>query len=194
MGSTVACSECGTIIDQSPSVPGGERIPCPKCGSLARSFTLSVQIADAISVSAGAEVRFEVITYPQTLLGTARNLIDNHSNLYGIAIIVLHVACEIATDRALSDSFTKRAIQDLEDPVCKLFRGYNLNNDNIRNLYTALTGDDIQIQPFWQKFKESAIRRNEIVHNGRIVTDKVEAEASFDAVKAFLAHLDKLRP
>ncbi len=191
MGSTVACAECGTVIDQSPSA--SDRIPCPKCGSLVRSFTLSVQIADAITVSAGTEARFEVVTYPQTLLGTARNLIDNQTNLYGIAIIVLHIACEIATDRALSDSFAKRGIQDLEDPVCKLFRGYNLNNDNIRNLYTALTGDDIQIQPFWQKFKKSAELRNDIIHKGWNVTDKIEVEESYDAVKAFLAHLDKLR-
>ena len=189
MGSTVACAECGTIINQSPSVSGGERIPCPKCGSLARAF--SVSIAETISVSAQAFVAVE--TYPETLLKTARSLIDNHSNLYGIAIIVLHIACEIATDRALSDSFAKKNIGYLEDPVGDLLSGYNLANERIRNLYTALTGDDIHNQPFWQKFKESAKRRNEIVHEGRIVTDKTEADESYDAVEAFLAHLDKLR-
>ena len=187
MGSTVACSECGTIINQSPSVSLEERIPCPQCGSLARSF--SVNIADTIAISAEASV--EVVTYPHTLLRTARSLIDGHSNLYGIAIIVLHVACEIATDRSLSDSFARKGIQYLEDPVSDLLSGYNLANERIRNLYTALTGDDIQNQPFWQKFKESAKRRNEIVHKGRIVTDKTEAEESFYAVKALLSHLNK---
>ena len=42
MGNTVACAGCGTIIDQSPSVPEGERIPCPQCGSFARAFRIHV--------------------------------------------------------------------------------------------------------------------------------------------------------
>jgi hypothetical protein len=189
----VSCAKCGEVIDQSASVSHEERIQCPKCGSIARSFfPLSLHLADAITVSAEANV--EVATYPETLLKTARHLIDSDRN-YGIAIIVLHIACEITTDKKMSEAFARKGIQDLEDPVCSFFSGYNLaNNDKIRKLYIALTGDDIQKQPFWQKFTESAGRRNQIIHGGRIVTDKAEAEASYEAVKSFLAHLNNPRP
>ena len=127
----VPCSNYGEVIDQSASVSLEERIRCPKCGSIARSFSpLSLNVADAITVSAGANV--EVVTYPETLLKTARNLIDSDRN-YGIAIIVLHIACEITTDKKMSEAFAKKGIQDLEDPVCSFFSGYNLaSNDKIR--------------------------------------------------------------
>jgi hypothetical protein len=69
-----------------------------------------------------------------------------------------------------------------------LLPGYNLANDRVRKLYNAVTGDQIQTQSFWQAFKESATRRNQAVHNGRIAT-KAEAEASFKAASDLVAYL-----
>jgi hypothetical protein len=64
----------------------------------------------------------------------------------------------------------------------------DLANDRVRNLYNAVTGKEIQQQSFWNAFKESATRRNQAVHEGRILT-KVEAEASLKAATDLVAFL-----
>jgi hypothetical protein len=64
----------------------------------------------------------------------------------------------------------------------------NLANDRVRSLYNAVTGNEIQQQPFWAAFMQSATRRNQAVHEGRILT-KAEAEASLKAASALIAFL-----
>ena len=90
----------------------------------------------------------------------------------------------------MSESFANKGIQYLEEPVVDLLNGYNLANQRIRNLYTALTGDKIQNQPFWEKYKESAVRRNRIIHRGATV-GKAEAEESIKAASDLVHHLKK---
>jgi len=148
--------------------------------------TLLVQVEDGVRAS--ETVQAEVITYPQQLLNFARKLIDDGQ--FSIAAVVCHIACEIATERSLSEAFARKCIQDLKEPVVDLLNGYNLSNEKTRKLYAVLTGDEIQQKPFWQKFKESATRRNKIIHGGTVV-DKVKAEDSFRAATDFIAHLDK---
>jgi hypothetical protein len=133
-------------------------------------------------------IQAEVITYPETLLSAARSLIDEGQ--FSIAVVVAHMACEIATERSLSESFAKRGVQYLEQPVTDLLNGYNLATERIRKLYSALTGDEVQNAGFWQKFKESAKRRNRIVHAAAIV-GKVEAEESYKAASDLVAHLKR---
>jgi len=65
---------------------------------------------------------------------------------------------------------------------------YNLANDRVRNLYNAVTRKAIQQQSFWPAFRESATRRNQAVHEGRILT-KAEAEASLKAATDLVAFL-----
>jgi hypothetical protein len=74
--------------------------------------------------------------------------------------------------------------------VTGFFNGYNLNNDRIRELYTALTGDEVEKTSFWEKFKASAKRRNNIIHSALMVA-KAEAEESYLAAKDLVAHLKK---
>ena len=133
-------------------------------------------------------VQADVVTYPQNLLTVARSLIDQGQ--FSISVIVAHMACEVATERSLSDAFAAKGIQNLEEAILEFLNGYNLANDRIRTLYTALTGDNIQSQPFWQAFKNSANRRNRIMHGG-LVVGNVEAEASFEAASALIAYLKK---
>lgn len=128
----------------------------------------------------------ELITYPQNLLNFARRLIDEGQ--FSIAVVVAHMACEIATERSLSESFNRKGLKYLEEPIYEFLNGYNLANDKIRKLYTALTGDEIQKQPFWEKFKNSARCRNHIVHEG-ITVKKAEAENSFEAARDLITHL-----
>jgi hypothetical protein len=70
----------------------------------------------------------------------------------------------------------------------KSLNGYNLGNDRIRKLYTALTGDDVHKSAFWPKFKDSAKRRNATIHAG-VRVSKTEAEESCNAASNLLAHL-----
>ena len=90
----------------------------------------------------------------------------------------------------MTEAFKAKGIEYLEEPIEKLLPSNNLGNDKTRKVYTALTGDEIQNQPFWQRFTESATRRNRISHNGATV-GLVEAEASLAVAKEFVAHLKK---
>ncbi len=98
------------------------------------------------------------------------------------------MACEVAVERSLSSAFSAKGLAHLEDAVLDLLNGYNLAPDRNRKLYEALTGDAIAQQPFWPQFKESAKRRNKVVHESRTVGVS-EAEESVTATEAFIAHL-----
>ena len=182
-GNSSSCAQCGEpMTGESPSGDPAQRKPCPKCGSAARILPAHAEVRISFSGSAQAEI----ITYPQTLLSAALSLIG--SGQFNIAVVVAHMACEIATERCLSESFTQKGIQYLEAAVTDLLNGYNLANEKHRNLYTALTGDEVQKQPFWQDFKNSATRRNRIIHQGAIV-GKAEAEESLKAASDLVSHL-----
>ncbi len=185
MADSIFCNNCGTTITSEPL--GGElaqRKPCPQCGSIARRFSLQVETGHVSLV--GGSVTLTVITYPETLLTAAQSLIA--SGEFSIAVVVAHMASEISAERALSRAFTAKSIGYLERSVEDLLPGYNLANDRVRNLYNAVTGEQIEEQSFWQAFKESATRRNQAVHEGRIVT-KGEAEASYKAASDLVAYL-----
>jgi hypothetical protein len=151
---------------------------------MARSFSVQVEVRLSVSGTAQADV----VTYPQTLLSTAQGLIDQGQ--FSIAVVVSHMACEIAVERSFDEAFASKGIPELEEPVTDLLNGYNLATERIRKLYTALTGDKIQDRPFWRKFKDSAARRNRIVHGGAIV-GKAEAEESQKAASDLIGHLKK---
>ena len=129
-----------------------------------------------------------IITYPQRLLTLAQESIDRGE--YSISIVVSHIACEVATDRAFAQAFRAKKIEYLENAIEKLLPGNNLGNENVRRIYTAMTGDEIQNQPFWRRFKDSAARRNKVSHNSMIY-EKSDAEASLVVAKEFVAHLNQ---
>ncbi len=185
MSTGITCGQCSQpITGESPSGDPARRKPCPKCGSTSRAFSVHMQA----TVSLSGTLQAEVTTYPQTLLSAARSLIDEGQ--FSIAVVVAHMACEIATERSLSESFAKKGVQYLDEPVTDLLNGYNLANERIRKLYSAFTGDEVQKAGFWLKFKESATRRNQIVHAGAIV-GKAEAEESYKAASDLVANLKR---
>jgi len=182
--SGAACTFCGQpITGESPEQPN----PCEYCSSLSGGYPHLVILTEAI---AGAAVGYvEGATYPQILLSIARFLLGKHDDkLCGLSTIVAHLACEVAIERSLSDSFARKGIQFLEEPMDDVLSGYNLANDKIRNLYTSLTGDQIQGQPFWGSFIRSAKRRDNIIRKGLLV-GRTDAEESIKAASDFLAHL-----
>jgi hypothetical protein len=134
----------------------------------------------------GHDVDLIYISYPEKLLITAQDLIAQGE--FSIAVVVAHMVCEISGERAISQAFKAQGIDYLQQPVEDLLSGYNLANERVRNLYNAVTGGAIQQQPFWQHFKESATRRNQAVHEGKIAT-KAEAEASLNAASSLVKYL-----
>ena len=140
----------------------------------------------SIKVSVGVSAQAEVITYPQALLTTSQSLAA--SGQHGIAIVVAHIACEIAVERALGAAFAAANVAHLEEPVEAMMNGFNLANERHRKLYNALTGRAVENEAFWQAFKTSATLRNKITHNAYIAnaTDSATSLAATTALVAYL--------
>jgi DNA-directed RNA polymerase subunit RPC12/RpoP len=136
------CGQCGeSIVEPWDDV---QRKPCPKCGSLTRRIVVKhrVQLESLETVTATATAQIESIaSHPRILLDLAAKLIDEGK--CGIAIVVAHMACELATEQSLSDAFARKGLQYLKRSVTDLLIGYNLANKKNRRLYTALTGDAV---------------------------------------------------
>jgi hypothetical protein len=127
-----------------------------------------------------------LLTYAESLLKSVRSLIDQGE--YSIAIVAAHIACEVSAERAFSRAFAAKGIASLEEPVEDLLPGFNLANERVRKLYNALSGVEIEKQPFWQAFKASATRRNKVVHNG-LIAEQAHAEDSYKAACDLVAFL-----
>ena len=181
-----ACTFCGQPITGETSEPS---IPCEYCSSLSGGYPHLVILTEAI---AGAAVGYlEGAGYPRILWSIARFLLArNDDKLCGLATIVAHLACEVAIERSLSDSFARKEIRSLEETVADVLNGYSLANDKVRRLYTSLTGDEIQEQPFWDNFIRSAKRRDNIIRKGLIV-GRTDAEETIKAAGDFLDHLSE---
>jgi hypothetical protein len=181
------CGECGESFVEPRD--DDQRKPCPKCGSLTRRVVVEqpVQFEFLAAVTATATAPIEIIPpYARILLDLARSMIDQGQ--FNISIVVAHMACELATEASLSNAFASKRIKYLQASVTGFLNGYNLANERIRRLYTALTGDAVQNTPFWKSFTQSAKRRNNIIHRGMIV-QKSDAENSYKAANEFLVHL-----
>jgi hypothetical protein len=182
--SPVTCSNCRISLGED-FAEGVERTPCPNCGSTIRAISIEPEPIHFELRGAGT-AQLTVVTYPETLLRTAQRLFDEGQ--YSIAVVVAHMACEIATEHSMGEAFRARNLVDLEEAIEEPLNGYNLANERVRKLYVALTRDEIHTQPFWPTFRGSARRRNRIIHAGPIAS-KTEAEESLQATSALVAHL-----
>ena len=52
---SVHCVACGASLDENPSAPVGERLPCPHCGSLLRR--IDVTCSDTLSLHSKLNVK-----------------------------------------------------------------------------------------------------------------------------------------
>jgi hypothetical protein len=134
--------------------------------------------------------RYIITRYEETLLANAQKYID--ADDFGVAVVVAHTACEMSAERAISRALVKREIGYLDGWVAKALRNNNLASENTASLYNLLTGSNIQTQPFWEDFKNSAQRRNGFVHSGTPVA-KPEAEVSLEAARELVAYLNRER-
>lgn len=139
-------------------------------------------------VTTTLDLPITVVPAFEVLMETSRRFVDEDLGLFNIAVIVVHMAYEVVTERKFAQAFTAKNLQYLQGSVTDCLNGYSLANDRNRNLYVAMTGDEVHKAAFWSKFKESADRRNQIMHKGLSV-DKAAAEESYQAAEKFIAHL-----
>ncbi len=125
-------------------------------------------------------------SHQKHLFDIGHNLLNQGQ--YSISIVVFHMACEVAVARALDRAYAAKGLQDLQPAIDEFMNGYNLANHRNRDLYNSLLGVEIDKQPFWSAFCESAFRRNKIIHRGLIVT-QADAHASYQACHDFLTHV-----
>jgi hypothetical protein len=126
---------------------------------------------------------------PNALLLYAESLIGQGQP--SMAVVVAHTACEVATAQALSEALEKKNLHYLKNAVIALFRDYNLcSNYRLRDLYNALIGEKVQQQPFWKTLDTSVKRRNDIVHQGKFVTE-ADAQSFLQAAKDLVDYLSR---
>ena len=64
-----------------------------------------------------------------------------------------------------------------------------LSQPKNRNLYAALTGDEIHTKKFWQGYVALVQRRNKTVHTGEKIT-QADAQAGLEATEQFVGHIE----
>jgi hypothetical protein len=77
----------------------------------------------AIIATLGFNQVWPLLAYPRYLMTVARNLIDQGQ--FSIAVVVAHMACEVATEEKLSEAFTAKGLQYLKESVMEFVNGYN---------------------------------------------------------------------
>ena len=128
-------------------------------------------------------------SYHNALIDTAKRLLAEKQP--EIATVTAHMACEIRTEQLFAKAFAKTTFAQLEESVRSLLPSYSLANDRFRRLYTALTKDDIETQPFWRDFKASAKRRNDAVHKG-VRIKLADAQLSCTVAEQLITHLNRV--
>src|SRR6266436_4950983 len=99
----VQCANCKRNVPDDSAKPDEKRTPCRVCGCKARiQSTLATSALGFSDVLTSA-----VVTYPLFLLGVAQWLIKNGH--FGIAVVVSHMACELAVERTLSTALAARS-------------------------------------------------------------------------------------
>lgn len=117
-----------------------------------------------------------------------------------IAMVVLaEVVCEAFTVWALGELFKKKNVKDLwkvlSDEKRKIRRLQDICDDDINEIYTALSGDPITQAPFWEKLKKHSKRRNALVHPNHIgptahlIPSPQDSDESFKAVEDYIQHV-----
>ena len=125
--------------------------------------------------------------YHRVLLDSARRLAENGD--HEISVVTAQMACEIFVEQAFVRIYAKKGLVHLEGPIDDLIPSYNLGNDKVRALYSALTGDNVTAAGFWPDFKELVKLRNGAVHSGRRV-QRSEADTGCIAAEKLVEHVD----
>ncbi len=107
--------------------------------------------------------------YPAQLLEAAAEM--SARGRHEVSVVTAQMACEICAERVLRAYFNCSGAKFLESAVDDLLPSYNLANDKVRSVYSALTQDQIHQQFFWSEYKTLVSIRNKAVHAGARVQE-----------------------
>lgn len=126
------------------------------------------------------------------LLKSAEELLD--VGFPAAAVVVAVTACETIVARAITLGFQRKKVPELEATFDQFINNYNLANDRVRMLYTALTSDSAihDDQPLWEKFKKAVSCRNDVVHKG-IHVEQEDAKQHIEVVERVVRHVEAVK-
>ena len=127
--------------------------------------------------------------YPSQLLKTAREMLTR--GRYEVAVVTAQMACEISVERVFRTYFRVKDLEHLEAPVEDLLPSFNLANDKVRRLYSALTNDHVHREFFWSEYKTMVTIRNKAVHAGARVQES-QAQMVIRIAASVLKHLARV--
>jgi hypothetical protein len=177
----VRCKQCGERRLGDALGPA-----CPNCGLMEVVSTIQMEVLGSVEKSETLPTE-NARTYPGQLMNLAADLIKEKR--YPLAVIVVHMACEIAVERAIWEALDARGAQYTKEDR---FLGYNLKQQKVRKLYKDATGDNVPSSvgtKTWKAFKTSSNLRNSIIHEGQTASE-IDAAASYGAADALLRHLE----
>ncbi len=127
-----------------------------------------------------------VAALAQDLLGYAQSKFD--AGEYSFAVVLSQAACDLHTEMTLRELLAGRKQEDLSDAILSMTRFINLGADPVRNLYTALTGDDPARSTWWPAWKSARRRRDDVAHRGDLVSAQ-HAREDLAASASYIHHL-----
>ena len=136
----------------------------------------------------GESVGIELTRVPRRLLETAAEHIK--AGRYQESVLIAQAGAEACAARAVTALLGQHPAR-LQEALRAAFRDhsdYNLRGKGAQKVWTFLTGDEIQAQPFWDRYKRHTERRNRVAHN---TVDLVKADAD-DSLKAATEFFDRV--
>ncbi len=126
----------------------------------------------------------------ETLLATAHR----HHGTGGFqeSVIFSQIAAEIAADGCLTrliDRAEPTSIRPWLKDQLKI--NTNLANNNVRKMYTALSGDPITDEAWWHPYQEHTQLRNDVAHEGADVTPEMSARG-LRVVRSLIDHISSI--
>jgi hypothetical protein len=124
-------------------------------------------------------------TLDQELADNARHLMDAGHN--ALAVVRAHTACEVLARLALTKLLERRGVPD--GATRSVVRGAALTSDMSRAVFTMLTGEHVEHQPWWADYTAHTTRRNAVLHRGLAVTSE-QAQESLDVCATFRDYVE----
>jgi hypothetical protein len=124
----------------------------------------------------------------ETLLDAARELLQQRQ--FGPAVVVAQTACEVELEAALSELLQKKGLEPALADWIRRNRGQNYSpaNDRVRELWAALTADDLTKVDVWPDYKRLVALRHEFVHAGEPISED-DGRAFFAVVVKLVQHI-----
>lgn len=127
----------------------------------------------------------------ERLLEKARTLFDQHE--YEHATIAAQSACEVAIGQVMRRLIAVHATSLQKALEGFISRQFSLSQSRMCDLWGALSGHDIRQADFWTRYREHAVRRNGVVHEGNSVT-RAEAGESIQVALEICGYVTRLAP